>query len=129
MSAKNVISDRTAALLEKQRELDERIKRSMQRDRSVGRKSRNRALLLIGVAIERHIKRQPSYLATVRSFVQGLKDHEQEAVTNFLDTLLASDSTPTPAPTSTSTSTSTPPGAMSSITPPPVPQRPEMVNP
>ncbi|WP_147300581.1 hypothetical protein [Lysobacter silvisoli] len=119
MSAKNVISDRTAALLEKQRELDERIKRSLQRDRSVSRKSRNRALLLIGVSIERQIKRQPSYLATVRSFVTGLKDHEQEAVTTFLDTLLADAPTPN----------STTPGAMSSITSPLVPQRSEMVDP
>ena len=119
MPAKNVISDRTAALLEKQRELDERIKRSMQRDRSVSRKTRNRALLLIGVAIEMHIKRQPSYLATVRSFVSGLKDHEQEAVINFLDTLLAGDSA----------SNSTPTGAAPPITPPPVPRRSEGVSP
>jgi len=119
MSAKNVISDRTAALLEKQRELDERIKRSLQRDRSVSRKSRNRALLLIGVAIERQIKRQPSYLATVRSFVPGLRDHEQEAITTFLDTLLAD----------ASALNSTTAGAISLVTPPPVPQRPDMVNP
>lgn len=118
MSAKNVISDRTAALLEKQRELDERIKRSMQRDRSISRKVRNRALLLIGVAIEKHIKRHPNYLATVRSFVTGLKDHEQEAVADFLDTLLASESA----------STSTPVGAMPSVTQLAVTERPERVN-
>lgn len=118
MSAKNVISDRTAALLEKQRELDERIKRSMQRDRSVSRKSRNRALLLIGVAIEKYIKRHPNYLATVRSFVPGLKENEQEAVSEFLDALLAGDPD----------STSPPPGATPSITPPPMPQKTQTVN-
>ena len=97
MSAKKVISERTAALLEKQRQLDERIKRSMQRDRSVSRRARNRALLLIGVAVEMHIKRHASYATTVRSFLPGLRDHEQEAVINFLDTLLAGDSTSTSA--------------------------------
>lgn len=112
MSAKKIVSDRTEALLEKRRELDERIKRLIQRDRFVSRKTRNRALLLIGVAIEKHIKRQPSYLATVRSFVSGLKDREQEAVIDFLDTLLTGDD---------SAPNSTPLGAAPPITPPPVP--------
>lgn len=119
MSATKIISDRTAALLEKQRELDERVKRSMQRDQLASRKTRNRGLLLIGVAIEKHIKRQPSYLATLRSFVSRLKDHEQVAVINFLDTLLAGDLA----------QNSTPKGDPPPITPPHGSQRSEAINP
>lgn len=100
MPPKRTVSDRTAALLEKQRELDERIKRSMQRDRSVIRKARNRALLLIGVAIEHHLRRQPSHLPTVLGIVSCLKGHEKETVVSFLGAISAEDSAPSQVPSS-----------------------------
>lgn len=93
MSAKKRISDRTAALLEKQRQLDERIKRSVSRDNSLVRKARNHALVQIGIAVEAKIKQQPSYAAAVRNLaIENLKPHKLEVVISYLDDLLAGES-------------------------------------
>lgn len=93
MSAQKRISDRTAALMEKQRQLAERVKRSMSRDNSLVRKARNHALVQIGIAVEAKIKQQPSYASAVRHLaIEHLKPHKQEVVISYLDDLLAGES-------------------------------------
>ena len=93
MSAQKRISDRTAALLTKQRQLEERIKRSVSRDNSLVRKARNHALVQIGIAVEAKIKQQPSYASAVRNLaIEHLKPHKREVVISYLDDLLVGES-------------------------------------
>lgn len=82
-------SEHTRALLEKQQEMAERVKRSMQKDRSDERKIRNRALFLIGMAAEQQIKRQPGYAQQILRLVKERlpKPEHQEAVIGYLDAL------------------------------------------
>lgn len=98
MATKKKVSERTDALLKKQREIAERIKRSAQRDRSDERKARNRALFLIGVAVELQIKRQPSYAQGIIRLAKDrlTKDEHKEIVIAYLDALSSDLASPMP---------------------------------
>lgn len=93
-------SERTLTAMEKQREAAELVRRLMQKDRSDERKIRNRALYLIGVAVEQQIKRQPGYAQQILRLVKERlpKPKDQEAVVGYVDALTADLAIPPPVP-------------------------------
>lgn len=84
MTTKNTAT-KIESLLAKRAALDARIGRIKQRSTAQDRKMRIRALLLLGVALEKQMQAQPGSAHMVRKIVLAhLKDREQAAVTNYL---------------------------------------------
>ncbi|QDQ73125.1 hypothetical protein FNZ56_04165 [Pseudoluteimonas lycopersici] len=76
---------RIDALVQKRQMLDARIDRLKQREAASDRKARSRALLLLGVAVEKQIRQQPDSIESVRRLIsQNLLPREQAAVLAFL---------------------------------------------
>lgn len=84
MVAKN--SDRLASLMAKREALDARIQRLKKRGTASDRKSRSRALLLMGVALEDAMKRHQVSTDLVRQLATRhlSKPTEREAVFRYL---------------------------------------------
>lgn len=73
------------SLLAKRAALDARIERIKQRSTAQDRKTRSRALLLLGVAMEKQMQAQPGSAHMVRQIIQThLKEREQVAVAGYL---------------------------------------------
>lgn len=78
-------SEKISVLLAKKAKLEARIQRLKSVNVAAERKARNRALLLLGVAMEKHLRKQPGFAQHVRQLVgQHLEEREQEAVFDFL---------------------------------------------
>lgn len=78
-------ANKIESLLAKRAALDARIERLKQRTTVADRKVRGRALLLLGVALEKQMQAQPSSAHMVRQIILAhLKDREKAAVTNYL---------------------------------------------
>lgn len=73
------------SLLAKRAALDARIDRLKQRNTAENRKTRSRALLLLGVALEKQLQAQPGSAHMVRQIILAhLKDRERASVTSYL---------------------------------------------
>ncbi|PNS09826.1 hypothetical protein [Solilutibacter silvestris] len=78
-------NERIAALISRKEALEARIQRLKARDANVDRKARSRALLLLGVAVEKHLQAQPAAMGLIRQMLlQHLKGREQAAVASYL---------------------------------------------
>lgn len=76
---------RIEALMARRAELDAKIQRLQNRDAEAERKARSRALLLLGTALEKQMKKEPATAGAVRQIIAGcLMPRDQETVLNYL---------------------------------------------
>ena len=77
--------DRISALLAKRAALDARIDRLKSRDAAAERKARSRALLLLGVTLEKQLKKSPDETGAIEELIsEHLQPREQAAVRTYL---------------------------------------------
>lgn len=77
-------TDRIESLKARRAAIDARIQRLESRDALAIRKLRSRALLLLGVAMEKHVKEVPTALGQVHRIVDThLLDRERKAVREY----------------------------------------------
>lgn len=72
-------------LMTRRAELDARIQRLQNRDAEAERKARSRALLLLGTALEKQMKKEPGTAGAIRQIITTcLLPRDQEMVLNYL---------------------------------------------
>lgn len=76
---------RLASLIEKRAALEARIQRLQNLDTEAERKARSRALLLLGTALEKQMKKEPGTAGAIRQIITScLVPRDQETVLNYL---------------------------------------------